>query len=71
MTPTNGFRLTVCGDINIQDRAQPESAFDLVKEHLLADGTMLLGNMEMCLSGADDVLTVKQPRDGETPVEAV
>lgn len=60
----SGFSLAVCGDVNIQERAAPVGVFRLVRDRL-ADADVLLGNMEMCLSGADDVLTVKQPREGK------
>ena len=40
--------LIACGDINLQARADPRSAFALVQDDL-ADADVLFGNLEMCL----------------------
>ncbi|MBI4658422.1 MAG: CapA family protein [Verrucomicrobia bacterium] len=42
------LNLVLCGDVNLQHRKEPASAFALVKSEL-ADADILFGNNEMCL----------------------
>lgn len=54
------IKLMACGDINVQERDNPASAFERVREHLKG-ADVLVGNLEMCLSSSDHTLRVKRP----------
>lgn len=54
----NQVSLLACGDINIQNRAEPAEVFARVKD-ILDAADLRIGNLEMCLSSPSDVITAK------------
>ena len=58
MSGKETLKLLACGDINIQNRKNPTAVFARVKD-ILDDADLRIGNLEMCLSSPDDVITAK------------
>jgi poly-gamma-glutamate synthesis protein (capsule biosynthesis protein) len=69
MTVTGSLSLTLCGDVNLQRRDDPDEAFRLVADRLRR-ADVLFGNMEMCLY-RDDALIPDKPGWVQSDVKMV